>query len=154
MGVFRGKEKSFNITNIYMDARGYHCIILTDSLTHFYFNYKDTKIRPLIKLKNLKILSLAFYGTDADTDTGEIVIASSNGSISLYRIEIREEIVENIRPQVLLIPTTSDILSIEILRFAQQTAFGGKSLMILFSTNSSIFCITSPDDIFVIFKQF
>lgn len=97
---------------------------------------------------------MAFYGSETETDTGDIVLASNNGSISLYRIEVREEIMEHIRPQVLSIPTVSDILSIEILRFVQNPAAGGKSLMILFSTNSSIYCITSPDDINICFKQF
>lgn len=93
MGVFRGKDKSFNIRNVFMDSKGFHCIIVTDALTHFYFNFKDTKIRPLQRVKNLNILCMSFYGSETEMDTGDIVMASNNGSISLYRIEVREEIV-------------------------------------------------------------
>lgn len=62
MGMFKGKDKSFNITNVYMDQRGYHCIILTDN-NPYYFNYKDNKMRPLTKIKGIRIFCLAFYGT-------------------------------------------------------------------------------------------
>ena len=94
MGVFtRGKERSSSIRNVYMDTKGYHLIITTDTLNHFYLNFRDTKVRPLLKIKNLNILAMAFYNAESDLSTGEIVVASNNGSVSLYRIDIKEEIL-------------------------------------------------------------
>lgn len=73
----------------------------------------DTKIRPLNRIKGINILCMAFYNSESEKSTGEIVFATNNGSISLYSIEIREEIIESIKPGVIVIPTTvSEIQSV------------------------------------------
>jgi hypothetical protein len=73
-----------------MDPRGAHCIISTESQQHCYFNYKDSKIRNLMKIKGLNIKCLNFYNPANDNTTGEILLASDNGVISLYRIDVRD----------------------------------------------------------------
>jgi hypothetical protein len=46
-------------------------------------------------------------------------MVSDNGVISLYRIDIREEVTEAISASVAQLPTTSDVLSMEIYRLQQ-----------------------------------
>jgi hypothetical protein len=95
-----------------------------------------------------------FYNPENELSTGEIVIASDNGAVSLYRIDIREEIIETINPSVVQLPTTSDIQNIEIYRLQQNPNVGGKYLITIFATNNSLFCMTGPDDIGLLFKRF
>jgi hypothetical protein len=59
--MLKGKEKQATIKGIYMDPRGVHCLISTETLQHCYFHYKDTKIRNLHKIKGLNIKCLSFY---------------------------------------------------------------------------------------------
>jgi hypothetical protein len=50
-----------NIKNIYLDSKGYHCIIAAEGGNNFYFNYKDNKIKILKELKGQNIKALAFH---------------------------------------------------------------------------------------------
>ena len=61
MGILRSKDKQASIANAYIDPKGFHCIISTDSKQHCYINYRDTKVRFLQKLRNFSIKCIAFY---------------------------------------------------------------------------------------------
>lgn len=152
--ILKGKEKQAAIKSIYLDPRGVHCIISTEAYQHCYFHFKDNKIRNLPKIKGLNIKCLNFYSPGADNSTGEIILASDNGVISLYRIDVRDELLESIVPSIMQLPTTSDVLGIEIYRLQQTPEAGGKTLVTLFTTSSSIFCITGPDDLGSHFRRF
>lgn len=154
MNLLKAKEKQASVRAVYLDPRGAHCIISTESQQHCYFNYKDSKPRALLKIKGLNIKCLGFYNPAGDNSTGEIVLVSDNGVVSLYRIDIRDELVEAFSASVAQLPTTSDVLSVEIYRLLQNPEAGGKSLITLFTTNSSIFCITGPDDLLHHWRRF
>ena len=119
MNILKAKEKQAAVRSVYLDARGVHCIISTESQQHCYFNYKDNRPRNLPKIKGLNIKCLGFYNPVSETSTGEIIMVSDNGVISLYRIDIREEVTEAISASVAQLPTTSDVLSMEIYRLQQ-----------------------------------
>ena len=154
MNILKAKEKQAAVRAVYLDPRGAHCIISTESHQHYYFNYKDSRPRILPKIKGLNIKCLGFYNPVSDATTGEIILVGDNGVISLYRIDIREEVTEAFSASVAQLLTTFDVLSIEIYRLQQNPEVGGKSLITLFTTNSSIFCITGPDEIIHHFKRF
>jgi hypothetical protein len=40
LGILSSKEKVSAIKNIYLDPKGYHCIIVGDSGNNYYLNYK------------------------------------------------------------------------------------------------------------------
>lgn len=155
MGLLvRGKEKQAGIANIYLDPKGLHCLISSDAKQHYYLNYKDVKVRLLPKIRGLSIKCLAFYSAETDQSTGDIVLALDNGAVSLYRIDFREEVIETVGQSVVQLPATSDIQSIEVYRLQQNPNVGGKQLITIFTTNSSLFCMTGPDDIGLLFKRF
>ena len=70
MGLLGGKDKQVNIKNIYMDPKGYHCIFICDMGNNYYLNYKDSKIRPLTKLKGVNVKALAFHSSGSENKSG------------------------------------------------------------------------------------
>ncbi len=61
-----GKDRKLNIKNVYLDPKGHHCIIVCDMGNNFYLNIRQSKIRPIIKLKGVNIKALAFYSSFTD----------------------------------------------------------------------------------------
>lgn len=86
-----GKDRQATIKNVYLDPKGYHCIITTDN-NHCYLNYRDSKIRNLSKLRG-EVKCLNFYNPESELSTGEMIIASNNGGVYLHRIDVREELI-------------------------------------------------------------
>lgn len=80
-------------------------------------------------------------------------MVSDNGVISLYRIDIREEVTEAISASVAQLPTTSGRTEHGDLSPAAEPV-GRWSLLLLLIYQLSIFCTTSPDDIIQHFKRF
>lgn len=155
MGLLvRGKEKQASISNVNLDPKGFHCLISTDGRQHCYLNYRDSKVRNLPKIKGLNIRCMAFYSAESEVSSGDIILANDNGIVSLYRVEIREEVIETVNASVVQVPTTSDIQNIEIYRLQQNPNVGGRQLIVIFATNNSLFCMTGPDDLGLLFKRF
>lgn len=61
------------------------------------------------------------------------------------------ELIETVDACVLQVQSQFDILAIEILRLTQTY---GRYVIILLSTISTIYCITGPDDVNLLFKKF
>ena len=89
-----GKDKQLNIKNVFLDTKGHHCIIACDMGNNFYLNIRESKIRPLIKLKGINIKALAFHSSYSDPraeqkfelKTGDIVFSSDNAIISILNL--------------------------------------------------------------------
>jgi hypothetical protein len=47
LGLIATKEKSANVRNIYLDAKGWHCIIAGEGGINYYLNYRDSKVKIL-----------------------------------------------------------------------------------------------------------
>lgn len=72
--------------NIYIDDKGYHCIVTAEGGNNFYLGFRETKLRVLKDLKGVNIKALAFHSSGTETASGDIVFSSENGTICLYRI--------------------------------------------------------------------
>lgn len=88
LGLLGSKDKQINIRAIHMDPKGFHCILVCDQANNFYLNYKESKIRPLIKLKGVNIKTLAFHSSGSETKSGDILFSSDNNIVSLVRLEL------------------------------------------------------------------
>jgi thioredoxin-related protein len=72
----------------------------------------------------------------------------------LHRIDVKDELIESQSNSVIQVPTTSDIQNIEVYRLQQNPNVGGKYMIVIFATNSSLFCMTGPDDLGILFRRF
>lgn len=61
LGILGGKDKQLNVKNVYIDPKGHHCIIVCDMGNNFYLNIRESRIRPIVKLKNVNIKALSFH---------------------------------------------------------------------------------------------
>lgn len=62
--------------NVYLDFKGYHCIIVCDQGNNLYINHKDNKIRVITKLKGIPIKTLAFHSSGNESKSGYILFSS------------------------------------------------------------------------------
>lgn len=90
LGLLGSKEKNLNVKNVYLDPVGYHCIITLDMNNNLYLNYKDSKIRPITRLKGIPIKALGFHSSGTESKSGYILFSSENAVISLLRLEIAQ----------------------------------------------------------------
>ena len=63
LGLLSQKDKAINIKSLYLDSKGYHCIIIGDMGNNFYLNINESRLKPLPKLKGINIKSLAFHSS-------------------------------------------------------------------------------------------
>jgi len=50
------------VKNVYIDPKGWHCIIVAEGGSNYYLNYRDSKIRVLKSLKGINIKAVGFHG--------------------------------------------------------------------------------------------
>lgn len=63
LGLLGGKDKQLNVKNVFLDPKGHHCLIACDMGNNFYLNIRESRIRPLVKLKGVNIKALAFHSS-------------------------------------------------------------------------------------------
>mgnify|MGYP007086732390 FL=1 len=49
---------------MYIDSKGWHCIIVGDGGNNYYLNYRDTKPKVLKDLKGANVRVVAFHGSN------------------------------------------------------------------------------------------
>ena len=62
LGLLTSKERAASIRNIYIDPKGWHCIIVAEGGQNYYLNYGESKPRLLKELKGISIRAVAFHG--------------------------------------------------------------------------------------------
>lgn len=82
------QSKDINLDRIFLS--GYHAIISSDSGENFYINYRDSKIKPLEQLRGKVVKAIAWSEVSDQNDTNEILIATKDSKILLYRIDLRQ----------------------------------------------------------------
>ncbi len=85
LGLLTHREKTLKMNNVYMDLRGFHCIITAEGGNNFYLNFKDNRLKYLKELKGVHIKDLKFHKARNESNSGSIIFAA-DGLISLYRL--------------------------------------------------------------------
>ena len=86
LGLLGQKDRQMNVKTVYLDPKGFHCIIISEMGNNFYLNYNESKIKILPRLKGINIKALAFHSSGTENKSGNILFSSENGIISLYRL--------------------------------------------------------------------
>ena len=76
LGLLAQKDRQMNIKTVYLDSKGYHCIIVSEMGNNFYLNYQEKKIKILPKLKGVNIKALAFHSSGTESKSGNILFSS------------------------------------------------------------------------------
>jgi hypothetical protein len=146
LGLISSKERSANVKNIYLDSKGWHCIIAGDGGINYYLNYRDSKVKILKELKGVNLKAVSFHGATSETRSGDILMAIDGGILVLYRIDLEQngEVREQNALQYQLY-LSSEVNSVEILRLTQ--ANNRSYVIVILFTNSSMVALTGPDDL-------
>ena len=88
------------ITQIFPDLIGYHCIILSNTKIYLYLSIQVDLAVPLKKLKGLNITSIAYPSNIDKNSTGTMLIGCNNGDIYTYEIVIPKNMeIEEMDPK-------------------------------------------------------
>lgn len=90
LGLLSTKEKSSTIRNVYLDPKGWHCLVVGDGTNNYYLNYRDGKVKILKELKGVNIKAVGFHGATSETKSGDIILAVEGGMLLLYRLELEQ----------------------------------------------------------------
>ena len=83
------------ITKLFIDTRGYHCIVSTRGPSVCYLHLNTARIRILQKLRGIKISSVGFAWTKSDS-AKEILLGTEQGQILQYQLDIDPKTAEPI----------------------------------------------------------
>ena len=132
--------------NIYIDPRGWHCIIAGEGGINYYLNYRDSKVKILKELKGVNIKAIGFHGAISETRSGDVLMTIEGGILVLYRIDLEQN--GEVREQNVLqyqLYLSSEVTSLEVLRLTQ--ANNRSYVVVILFTNSSLVSFTGPDDL-------
>ena len=74
------------LTSLFMDAKGYHCIIGSESCEYFYINIKMNKLVYLTNLAGIMITSIAWDNTATEQHTKSILLSTKDYKLISYAI--------------------------------------------------------------------
>ena len=85
--ILKLPREDCEVTKMYMDVYGYHCIMITTEDEYLYLNYIGDMIIPLTKLKGMKVSAVAYNSNTSKDSTDSILLGTNEGLIYLYKID-------------------------------------------------------------------
>ncbi len=107
------REKD-EVSKLFTDLCGYHCIICMSHGDHYYLNMARTEVVPLPRLAGIDISSVAFSSSPEVGCSGDILLGCKDGSIMLYAVEIagKDETIESPPKKLFQLPMSSPVYGI------------------------------------------
>lgn len=87
IGSSKKDKKDLVLEKVFVS--GHHGIICSDSGENFYIKTSDNKVRLLESIRGRLIKCIGWNEVSEEHDTNEILIATKDSKIMLYRIDFR-----------------------------------------------------------------
>ncbi|CAD8189069.1 unnamed protein product [Paramecium octaurelia] len=131
---------------------GPHALIVSDNGESFYINFKSDKIRSMEQLRGKQIKCVGWDDQCDETDTHEILLATKDSKIYIYRIDCRQaEVREEEAKLMVTIPNERQINQIEQFTVMYDN---NKYACVVVSTNFSLFFFYGLNSLSILFTKY